>query len=159
MGGALEVRSEPGVGSEFSLRLPAARAVATLRAVPSAPIALRPGLRVLIVDDEASIRELLDVALALRGAKVLAVTDPGEARRAALRAEVDVALVDETLGPDESGSALLAELALVAPGVGRVLMTGVTETAGLSALASAALVRKPFLLDDVVRALADADPR
>lgn len=159
MGGALEVRSEAGVGSEFTLRLHAARHPGALRAVPPTAVALRPGLRVLVVDDEASIRELLDVALTLRGARVLAVAEPGEARRAALRAEVDVALVDETLGQDRSGSALLAELALVAPGVGRVLMTGAAETAGLAAVASAALVRKPFLLEDVVRALVDADPR
>jgi CheY-like chemotaxis protein len=157
MGGALEVRSEAGEGSEFTLRLPGARRPRALRGVSPAEVALRPGLRVLVVDDEASIRELLDVALTLRGAHVLAATEPGEARRAALRGEVDVALVDETLGGDRSGSALLAELALVAPGVGRVLMTGAAETAGLAAMASAALVRKPFLLEDVVRALSDAD--
>lgn len=158
MGGGLEVRSEAGEGSEFTLRLPVARRPQALRDVPITEVALRPGLRVLVVDDEAAIRELLDVALSLRGARVLAVAEPGEARRATLRGEVDVALVDETLGSDRSGSALLGELALVAPGVGRVLMTGAAETAGLAAVASASLVRKPFLLEDVVRALSDADP-
>ncbi len=159
MGGALEVRSEAGEGSEFTLRLPVARRPRALRDVPPTEVALRPGLRVLVVDDEAAIRELLDVALTLRGARVLAVAEPGEARRAALCGEADVALVDETLGSDRSGSALLGELALVAPGVGRVLMTGAAETTGLAAMASANVVRKPFLLEDVVRALSDADPR
>lgn len=159
MGATVEVSSVFGAGSTFSLCLQTTPRPRSFSDVPSTEPVLRAGLRVLVVDDEVAIRELLDVALSLRGARVLTCGELPEARRLAMQGEVDVALVDESLGLDHSGSALLAELAQHAPAVGRVLMTGAAETAGLAATASAALVRKPFLLEDVVHAIAWADRR
>lgn len=156
MGGRIEVRTAVGAGCAITLSLRGANGLGGGDAAP-AERRLRAGMRVLVLDDEPSIRELLEVALSLRGAQVIATGDLAVARRAVLRDEVDAALVDETLGETSSGSRFLGELAMVAPRVGRVLMTGAPEPAGLSLLGSSLLVRKPFLLDDVVRALAEVD--
>jgi DNA-binding NtrC family response regulator len=107
---------------------------------------------VLVVDDEPAIRELLEVALTLRGAEVTAVADVDRARRVLALGQTDVMLVDETLGVGVSGTEFMADMAVRFPGVGRVLMTGAPESVASPGL-WASLVRKPFLLDDVVRAL------
>ncbi|MEZ4392494.1 MAG: ATP-binding protein [Polyangiales bacterium] len=159
MGGRLDASSEVGAGSVMTLTLQTSHRPRPFSDVPSSELKLRPGLRVLVLDDEAAIRELLDVALSLRGVRVRCCDDIAVARAAATQGEVDIALVDESLGALGSGSALLAELAITAPRVGRVLMTGLSDASGLTAVAGAQLVRKPFLLEDILRALSEADPR
>ncbi|MFO0608229.1 MAG: ATP-binding protein [Polyangiales bacterium] len=160
MSARIEVHSEPGQGAEVTLLLRRASR-------PSEP-ALSPitdgggdaklplGLRVLVVDDEPTIRELLEVALSLRGARVVAVPDLRGARKALTRGEAEVALIDEGLGDDQSGASFLAEMSVSWPDVGRVLMTGASSIDHMREVPCAAFVRKPFLLDDIVRALAIA---
>lgn len=159
MGARLEVMSEPGNGAEVSLLLRRAPRPSepVLRAVGAPSEQRLPlGLRVLVIDDEPTIRELLEVALSLRGARVLAVADLRAARRCLVRGDVDVALIDETLGDDQSGAAFLAEMSVTWPDVGRVLMTGAASLERAQEVPCEAFVRKPFLLDDVVRALVTA---
>jgi signal transduction histidine kinase/CheY-like chemotaxis protein len=156
MGARLEVKSELGEGSEMILSLrraprpsePAAAAM-SLGLGDKLPL----GVRVMVLDDEPSIRELLEIALGLRGAQVVAVGDVRSARRALVRGDVDVALIDETLGERESGATFMAEMSVTWPDVGRVLMTGAPSIDHIDEITCAAFVRKPFMLDDVVRAL------
>jgi signal transduction histidine kinase len=156
MGARLEVHSEPGHGTEATLHLrraprPSEPALVPPMATGDARLPL--GLRVLVVDDEPAIRELLEVALTLRGARVTAVADVRAARKALRRGDADVALIDEGLGRAQSGAAFMAEMSVSWPDVGRVLMTGAASLDHVTEVPCAAFVRKPFLLDDVVRAL------
>ncbi len=84
---------------------------------------------------------------------MVAVPDLRGARKALTRGEVDVALIDEGLGDDQSGASFLAEMSVSWPDVGRVLMTGASSIDHMREVPCAAFVRKPFLLDDIVRAL------
>lgn len=159
MGAQLDVDSTPGRGAAMVLALRRPRTDSEMMlplSVQGTEARLRPGARVLVVDDDPAIRELLEVALSLRGARVMATTEVDDARRLLARGEVDVALVDETLGENSSGAAFLMEMALIAPRVGRVLMTGAPSVDHVPSAARGLMVRKPFLLDDVVRALAVA---
>lgn len=159
MGAQLDVDSTPGRGAAMALSLRRPRTDSEMvlpLSVQGTEARLRPGARVLVIDDDPSIRELLEVALSLRGARVMVTTEIGDARRLLARGEVDVALVDESLGDNASGAAFLLEMALIAPRVGRVLMTGAPSVDHVPSAARGIMVRKPFLLDDVVRALAVA---
>lgn len=159
MGAQLDVDASPGRGAAMVLSLRRPRTDSEMMlplSVQGTEARLRPGVRVLVIDDDPAIRELLEVALSLRGARVMVTTEIDDARRLLARGEVDVALVDETLGENASGGSFLLEMALIAPRVGRVLMTGAPSVDHVPSAARGIVVRKPFLLDDVVRSLAVA---
>jgi len=81
-----------------------------------------PALRVLLVDDDPSIRIVADRALR-RVASVEAVGTAAEARARLAHASFDAVVCDLEL-PDARGDALLAEIAASSPEVLRVLFTG-----------------------------------
>jgi CheY-like chemotaxis protein len=155
MAGRLEVHSTPGVGTAITLRLARDGAMPSFAPVPEEH-GLPPGTRVLVLDDEPAIRELLEVALALRGAEVTVAASLTEARHALAHQPFDVMLVDETLGSHDSGAALVMDLGRTMPEMARVLMTGAPSVEHLPAEACRWLLRKPFSLDEVVRVIAQA---
>jgi CheY-like chemotaxis protein/anti-sigma regulatory factor (Ser/Thr protein kinase) len=155
MRGSLGVESTPGEGTTITITLPREGALPSVAPLPEER-GLPPGTRVLVVDDEPAIRELLEVALALRGADVTMAATLTEARHALAHNTFDVALVDETLGPNDSGAALVVDLARAMPGLAGVLMTGAPSVEHLPGDACRWLLRKPFSLDDVVRLIAKA---
>lgn len=158
MGATLTVVSTPGRGTEVALSLArgADAALPPLTAAAPEEHGLRPGTRVLVVDDEPAIRELLEVALTLRGAEVTSAATLGAARHALAHHTYDVVLVDETLGANDSGAALVVDLGRSMPGMACVLMTGAPSVEHLPAEACRWLLRKPFSLDDAVRLIAHA---
>jgi ActR/RegA family two-component response regulator len=155
MRGRLQLVSTPGAGTAVTLTL-AREGSMPADAPPPEERGLKPGTRVLVVDDEPAIRELLEVALALRGAEVTMAATLGEARHALAHNTFDLALVDETLGTRDSGAALVVDLGKAMPQMPCVLMTGAPSVEHLPPAACKWLVRKPFSLDEVVRVLARA---
>lgn len=96
MGGSIAARSRLGEGSVFEVRLPAAAAalpVATPVAAPAAPLPKLSG-RILLADDNADLRELVQVQLAGLGFSCRAVGDGLEAIEAALAEPYTVVLLD-----------------------------------------------------------------
>jgi signal transduction histidine kinase/CheY-like chemotaxis protein len=107
MGGSLEVDSAVGRGSTFTVRLPFARS--TMVIPPSQVVDLR-GARVLVVDDNATNREVLLRMLRSMGASATvaeSASDGLELLRAAVAAATpyDAALLDLNM-PDVDGLAL-----------------------------------------------------
>ena len=140
---------------------PAARGSGRARArrAPSAAAACstpsRSTQRILVVDDDLGLREMISTALGMRGADVVAV---GSAEAAlAQQGPFAVAIVDLLL-PDMRGDALLARIARRrgSSPVG-VLMTGTRAALEPGrGWAARRLLRKPFELEELFEGLASA---
>jgi response regulator RpfG family c-di-GMP phosphodiesterase len=117
--------------------------------------------RVLVVDDEATIRDMLAEFLEAEGYAVLTAAD-GLAALSALEAtHVDLVLTDLKM-PRMGGIALLEQMSQHAPGALAVMMTGfgTVETA-IDAMKRGAYdyILKPFKLDEVLHVVARAVER
>jgi PAS domain S-box-containing protein len=155
-GGRLTVSSEPGVGTSFTVYLPrvaaempAPRVVAPAAPTPSGSEA------VLLVEDEALVREVVQEMLESSGYSVEAASTPGEAigRVSDDPTQFDL-LVTDVVMPEMNGRDLAERLTALDPSL-RVLYT--TGYAGKAlddrvALGSeAAVLQKPFSHDDLAR--------
>ena len=120
MGGTVQVRSQPGLGSEFIVSLSAANADAAAEtpltehgALPIAAAdraALPAGARVLYIEDNPVNALLVRAMLEQRPAVTLVVAEDGQSGvRSALRLKPDLVLVDMQL-PDIDGLAVLRAL-------------------------------------------------
>jgi PAS domain S-box-containing protein len=126
--GALQVESEEGRGSRFSVHLPAQRgtgtAEPTIDEVTDAPAG--EGRMVLVVDDEEAILATTRRMLTASGYRVLTANDGARALElyAEHRGEIAVVLTDVTM-PVMDGAALVAALRRVDPEVRVVATSGV----------------------------------
>jgi signal transduction histidine kinase/ActR/RegA family two-component response regulator len=94
MGGSVGASSTEGVGSRFILRLPLDEASAPAPAVEVVAPRAERALRVLVVDDNANNRRLLEVLLAHLGADVALASDGAEGVRAWREGDFDAVLMD-----------------------------------------------------------------
>lgn len=145
-GGTIDVRSRLGVGSEFTVRLPLAP-----QAVPGPDLGVIAGRRVLVVDDEVDVAELLAAQLHRLGAEVR-LAHSGEAALEQLRAERFDAMTLDHMLPGRSGLAVLAEVR-ADPGLRElpVVMVSAYLTPGAT---DAPVVAKPVDVGALARALA-----
>ena len=126
----LDVRTAPGEGTTFTLRLPAASAevvAAGARQPPAAYTRARPAAaaaqRVLLVDDQEEVRASVGEMLRALGHEV-AVVDCGEAALAlANHQQIDVVITDLGM-PEMNGLALAQRFLVVAPRLPIILLTG-----------------------------------
>lgn len=140
-GGTVRVTSREGAGSCVRVQLPSASAASGSSGVRERASARR----VLIVDDNVSLAELIGAALELRGASVVITGEPARALEVAAEERFDVALVDLDLG-EASGAALIEQI--VAQRLSRrvIVMSGASVVPELGA---DGVLRKPFDLVDV----------
>jgi CheY-like chemotaxis protein len=146
--------STAGQGTEITLRMPlAARAGA-----PGAPAATTgegsagqapSGLRVLVVDDDAQVRQSMELLLTEVGCQVYLATGTAQACEIARRHTLDVLLSDMRLLAGDDGLKVLQSVRALQPGLPAVLITGETgpEQLRLAQGAGVPLLHKPVDLD------------
>jgi PAS domain S-box-containing protein len=149
-GGHVLVESAPGAGATFRVLIPAAAAPAGAAdgAVATVPKAREPiSGRVLVADDEPSIRELLEDLLGDWGLEVIACADGAAARDAFAEDPqgFDLVLTDQTM-PRLTGLQLSRLVKRMRPGLPVILCTGYGEALKpreLEAAGVRTLVNKP----------------
>ena len=151
-GGAMLVESAPGLGSTFSVLLPATevRTVAPTRAAATAP-----PCRVLVVDDEPLVRSHLRRLLTRHGFTVEDAPDGSAGLEAIRRFRPDVVLLDMTL-PDLDGVDVVRRLRASDVNVPIVLCSGDLDAAwerGLDPGLLQGMLEKPFNLSQLLEAI------
>ncbi len=157
IGGELELTSTEGVGTTATVILRAHEPPARVTE-PDLSGAIGEPRRVLVVDDEARVRELLGTVLGQF--HHITVVDGGEAAIAAARdGQFDV-IVCDVMMPGLSGVDVHKQLATVAPGLERriVFITGgtfVTDVAELVSQTGNRVIQKPFDVEQILAAIAE----
>lgn len=111
--------------------------------------------RLLVVDDEQDVREMMSAVLSFQGYEVTAVADGAAALAAAQSERFNLATIDLRM-PGLSGRETLAALRRVAPRTAAIVVSGYVttdEARACRALGAFAVVAKPFNVDALVRIL------
>ncbi len=126
--GCILVKSAPGQGSAFTVLFPRAAAPAGRAAVPAPRLSLRGSGVILVVDDEALVREMAKRALERHGYTVLAA-DSGPAAIDLFRTrseEIALIVLDLSM-PKLSGEQTLPHLRKIRPEVKVIISSGYSE--------------------------------
>lgn len=119
-----------------------------------------PNKRILIVDDDPSIRYMLSRVLLDEGYDVLSAANGCDGLKAVAGLDVDLLLLDLKM-PGMNGRETLQEVVLLRPGLPVIIMTAYSGQAGEGPLAGvSALLQKPLdfpmLLEAIRKLLAQA---
>jgi len=153
-GGDITVYSEPNQGTTVRVYLPCAEELGAAAPSEQEPI---PGgtERILVVDDEENLAQLMEQMLRRLGYDVLAMTSSAEAL-ATFRDHpdlFDLVITDQTM-PEMTGCQLAEELLRIRPGVPVVLTTGFSETVSqdqAEEMGIAAFLMKPATTSEIAQ--------
>ena len=145
-GGTISVRSQPGQGATFEVRLPLAPAEARREDAPPPLASVAAVRRVLVVDDEQGVRMVAERALKKRGYDVTLAASADEATRAiAASGPPDLVVTDLSM-PGTSGATFARATVAAHPDVRVLVVSGYAdvELDDLLATGRAQVLTKPF---------------
>ncbi len=145
--GGLKVESMPGVGTTFTLLFPASEAAIPIISVRT-PSSATSTSAILVVDDEAPVREGISDILTTEGIKVFLAANgrDGVEKFKRHQSEIDLVLLDMKM-PVMNGEETFYALRAIDPGVRIVLSSGYNEpetTNHLLRLGSTQFLSKPY---------------
>jgi signal transduction histidine kinase/CheY-like chemotaxis protein len=152
--GGITVESEPGRGTTFRVYLPAADGAAESG---STKPGVEGGATILVVDDEAAVRNFIGAVLRKKGYRVLMAADGREAL-AVFEREGDsvAAVVLDVIMPVMGGNDAMTKLKAVRPELKVLLTSGYSESEARRLCATypgAAFIQKPYTAQQVMQAV------
>jgi signal transduction histidine kinase/CheY-like chemotaxis protein len=148
--GKLEIESTLGKGTTFIIRLPLAEELPLEQLVADVSARLpSSSLNVLIVDDEARIREVVSTYLRCDGHRVAAAASGREALEKFRRQPFDIVVVDRVM-PEMSGEQTARFIKQLNPNIPIIMLTGfgaLIEVTGSEPQAIDVVLNKPITID------------
>lgn len=155
-GGHLSVYSEPGRGTTFKVYLPRVEDEVGKEPLRSMTLAPSRGERVLLVEDEAPVRSVVERTLRNHGYHVTSASTAEEALRLVGGEPPFDVLVSDVVLPGMGGRALSEQLSQQMPGLRVLFISGYTENAivhGGILERGIHFLQKPFLPSELLRAI------
>ena len=158
--GSVDIASAPGAGTTVTLYLPALADGVRAHVEETTPARLAPGLRVLLVEDDAAVREIAEGFLAGFGCVVTSCSTGEEALAVLHQAPAfDLLLTDIALGAGLRGTDVAARAQQRSPGLAVLLVSGFSQElvdADQSAPIDWELLPKPYSRHELERAISAA---
>lgn len=154
-GGFINVSSTPGEGTCITVYLPATDSTEARLPEPRQLLPIGYGERVLLVDDEYSIRQMVAHVLNTHGYQVTAV-DGGEAALTVFRENSPAIslLITDLMMPNMGGEELIRQLRSRNPQLKVITISGLADRAKQNSLAvdimTDAFLQKPFTIEELV---------
>ena len=158
-GGAIRVYSEIDTGTTFKLFFQATEAAAEVAqtTLPMSPGRLDRALRVLLVEDDETVRKVLTRQLEQAGMTVIAASESASAERAfKTEGAFDIVVSDVVMPGDLQGPALVRRLREFDPGLPAVFLSGYPQEAtvhGNGVKSDDVMLMKPVGRDDLTAAI------
>jgi two-component system, cell cycle sensor histidine kinase and response regulator CckA len=151
--GYIDVESEEGRGTTFSLYLPATQEALTEKRPPVPPERYRgKGETILVVDDVKEQRELAAAMLGKLNYRVASVSSGEEAVEYVKARQVDLLVLDMIMGPGIDGLETYRRILKTHPLQKAVIVSGFSETERVRQareLGSGVYLRKPYALESL----------
>jgi CheY-like chemotaxis protein len=160
--GSIEVKSEMGKGTTFSLYLPATMAIRSeVQTRPATAATARCTRRVLLMDDEQVVRDVGTALITELGHRVEVAVHGKEALKKYIEAQrsgdpYDIVILDLTIRGGMGGAETLQRLLEIDPGVKTVVSSGYSDDsliAGYREQGFKAVLRKPYEVDELQEVL------
>ena len=159
-GGSIDVESEVGRGTTFTIRLPRVAGAAPTHRVPASGLPRGHGEHVLVVDDDPALARITSQLIGRLGYRPEVVTDPRAAvalvEEQGLRPDL---LVTDVVMPGMGGRVMVERLRRTLPALKVMYMSGYTDDATLHhgvSVDGVAFLQKPFSLADLARKVREA---
>lgn len=155
-GGTVRLESILGEGTTVRVLLPCTtwQPIAASPAAALAPAAERDAVRILLVDDDDSVRTIVAGALESHGHHVVEASDGASALIKLDAQDFDIAIIDFAM-PGMNGAELAARIAKQCPSLPVMFASGFADTDAIDSVmgGNAVMLRKPFRIDELLAAM------